>query len=121
MERIRKRVFLGVLASIAIVVLLLPTKLGPVIDRYNPFYQTKAYYTVVKGIGQHIGDGWYEYEFIGYDEDGREQKITKTIQKMLKQNEPLEIIAKGRYAERLVEIDKEDIPFNVRGKLLTIQ
>ena len=50
------------------------TKLGPVIDKYNPFYKTKEYYTVVNTIGQHVGDEWYEYEFIAFDERGKEQK-----------------------------------------------
>ena len=70
-----------------VIVVMLPTKLGPVIDKYNPFYKTKEYYTVVNTIGQHIGDEWYEYEFIAFDERGREQKIKKTVKHMLKRDE----------------------------------
>lgn len=118
---IKKRVLFTAIVITAVIVLLLPTKFGPVIDKYNPFYGTKEYYTIVKDIGQHIGDDWYEYEFVGYDEKGKERKITKTVKHMLKRNEPLKIFAKGRYGESLVEIDTDQIPIKARTKLLTMR
>ncbi|KFN01252.1 hypothetical protein DJ93_2710 [Bacillus clarus] len=69
----KKRILIIVIAMATILVLLIPTKLGPVIDKYNPLYKTKEYYTIVNSIGQHLGDDWYEYEFIAYDEKGRKQ------------------------------------------------
>ncbi|WP_369901441.1 YxeA family protein [Bacillus manliponensis] len=116
-EVVRKRLLTIVIVVSGIIVLLLPTKLGPYIDKYNPFYKTKSYYTLVNDVGYHVGDGWYEYEFVAYDEEGREKKITKTIKQMLKRNEPLKIVAKGRYGEALVSIEKEDIPIKARGFL----
>ncbi|CAM4299261.1 ferrichrome ABC transporter permease [Bacillus manliponensis] len=116
-EVVRKRLLTIVIVVSGIIVLLLPTELGPYIDKYNPFYKTKSYYTLVNDVGYHVGDGWYEYEFVAYDEEGREKKITKTIKQMLKRNEPLKIVAKGRYGEALVSIEKEDIPIKARGFL----
>ncbi|WP_440898705.1 YxeA family protein [Bacillus cereus] len=109
------------MAALAMIILLLPTKIGPVIDKYNPFYKTKEYYTIVNGIGQHIGDDWYEYEFVAYDEKGRQQTIKKTVKHMLKRDEPLKIFAKGRYGESLVEIDVQNIPVQARSKLLAVR
>ena len=43
----KKIMIATIIAMIVIVVMLLPTKLGPVIDKYNPLYKTKEYYTVV--------------------------------------------------------------------------
>ncbi|MEH7457426.1 YxeA family protein [Bacillus sp. JJ1127] len=117
----KKRIIFTVIAMVAVVVLLLPTKLGPVIDKYNPFYKAKEYYTVVNSIGQHIGDGRYEYEFVAYDEKGREQTIKKTVNHMLKRNESLKVVAKGRYAESLVEIEAQNIPVQARSKLLEMR
>ncbi|PEB55520.1 ferrichrome ABC transporter permease [Bacillus pseudomycoides] len=117
----KKRIIFTAIVMVAVVVLLLPTKLGPVIDKYNPFYKTKEYYTIVNGIGQHIGDGWYEYEFVAYDEKGREQTIKKTVNHMLKRNEPLKVVAKGRYAESVVEIEAQNIPVQARSKLLEMR
>lgn len=117
-EKVKKRVIITGMAALAMILLLLPTKLGPVIDKYNPFYKTKEYYTIVNGIGQHIGDDWYEYEFVAYDEKGRQQTIKKTVKHMLKRDEPLKIFAKGRYGESLVEIDAQNIPVQARSKLL---
>ncbi len=70
----KKKMITTIIAMIVIVIMLLPTKLGPVIDKYNPFYKTKEYYTVVNTIGQHIGDEWYEYEFIAFDETWKRTK-----------------------------------------------
>ncbi len=120
-EKVKKRVIITGMAALAMIILLLPTKLGPVIDKYNPFYKTKEYYTIVNGIGQHIGDDWYEYEFVAYDEKGRKQTIKKTVKHMLKRDEPLKIFAKGRYGESLVEIDVQNIPVQARSKLLAVR
>ena len=98
---IMKKTITTIIAMIVIVVMLLPTKLGPVIDKYNPFYKTKEYYTVVNTIGQHIGDEWYEYEFIAFDERGREQKIKKTVKHMLKRDEALKVLRKDVTVNRL--------------------
>lgn len=119
--RIKKRVIATVIAAVVVIILLLPTKLGPVIDKYNPFYKTKEYYTIVNGIGQHVGNDWYEYEFVAYDEKGRKQKIKKTVKHMLKRDEPLKIFAKGRYGESFVEIDAQSIPVQARSKLLLMR
>ncbi|PEY33636.1 ferrichrome ABC transporter permease [Bacillus cereus] len=116
--KIKKRVIVTGVAALAMIILLLPTKLGPVIDKYNPFYKTKEYYTIVNDIGQHVGDDWYEYEFVAYDEKGRQQTIKKTVKHMLKKDESLKIFAKGRYGESLVEIDAQNIPMQARSKLL---
>ncbi|PFK43228.1 ferrichrome ABC transporter permease [Bacillus cereus] len=120
-EKVKKRVIITGMAALAMIILLLPTKIGPVIDKYNPFYKTKEYYTIVNGIGQHIGDDWYEYEFVAYDEKGRQQTIKKTVKHMLKRDEPLKIFAKGRYGESLVEIDVQNIPVQARSKLLAVR
>lgn len=120
-EKVKKRVIITGMAALAMIILLLPTKLGPVIDKYNPFYKTKEYYTIVNGIGQHIGNDWYEYEFVAYDEKGRQQTIKKTVKHMLKRDEPLKIFAKGRYGESLVEIDAQNIPVQARSKLLAVR
>ena len=55
-------------------------------------------------IGQHIGDEWYEYEFIAFDERGREQKIKKTVKHMLKRDEALKVYAKDATARRLKKL-----------------
>ncbi|EOP62087.1 ferrichrome ABC transporter permease [Bacillus cereus] len=115
----KKKMITTIIAMIVIVVMLLPTKLGPVIDKYNPLYKTKEYYTVVNTIGQHIGDEWYEYEFIAFDERGKEQKIKKTVKHMLKRDEALKVYAKGRYGETIEEIEAVNIPINAKSKLLT--
>ncbi|MBY0596452.1 YxeA family protein [Bacillus bingmayongensis] len=120
-ERVKKRVIITGIATVAATILLLPTKLGPVIDKYNPFYKTKEYYTIVNGIGQHVGDDWYEYEFVAYDEKGREQTIKKTVKNMLKRDEALKIFAKGRYGESLVEIEDQNIPVQARSQLLKMR
>lgn len=117
-EKVKKRVIITGIAIVAAIVLLLPTQFGPVIDKYNPFYKTKEYYTVVNSIGQHIGDDWYEYEFVAYDEKGREQKIKKTVKHMLKRDETLKVFAKGRYGESLVEIEPQNIPVQARSKII---
>ena len=52
-------------------------------------------------IGQHIGDEWYEYEFIAFDERGREQKIKKTVKHMLKRDEALKVLQKDVTVNRL--------------------
>lgn len=114
----KKRVIITGIALVAVIILLLPTKLGPVIDKYNPFCKTKGYYTIVNDVGQHIGDEWYEYEFVAYDEKGRAQTIKKTVKHMLKRSESLKITAKGRYGESLVEIEVQNIPVQARSKLL---
>ncbi len=116
--RVKKRVIITGITMVAAIILLLPTKFGPVIDKYNPFYKTKEYYTSVNDVGQHIGDEWYEYEFVAYDEKGRAQTIKKTVKHMLKRNESLKITAKGRYGESLVEIEAQNIPVQARSKLL---
>lgn len=119
--RVKKRVIATVIVIVVAIILLLPTKFGPVIDKYNPFYKTREYYTIVNGIGQHIGDDWYEYEFIAYDEKGRKQTIKKTVKHMLKRDESLKIFAKGRYGESFVEIDAQNIPVQARSKLLSMR
>ncbi|WP_242296768.1 MULTISPECIES: YxeA family protein [unclassified Bacillus cereus group] len=117
----KKKMITTIIAMIVIVIMLLPTKLGPVIDKYNPLYKTKEYYTVVNTIGQHIGDEWYEYEFIAFDERGREQKIKKTVKHMLKRDETLKVYAKGRYGESIEEIEAVNIPINAKSKLLAMR
>ncbi|MGG5796012.1 YxeA family protein [Bacillus nitratireducens] len=117
----KKKMITTIIAMIVIVVMLLPTKLGPVIDKYNPLYTTKEYYTIVDAIGQHVGDEWYEYEFIAFDERGREQKIKKTVKHMLKRDEALKVYAKGRYGEAIEEIEAGNIPINAKSKLLTMR
>ncbi|KYG36763.1 YxeA family protein [Bacillus gaemokensis] len=117
----KKRIIFTGVALVAIIVLLLPTKLGPVIDKYNPFYKTKEYYTIVNGIGQHVGDDWYEYEFVAYDDKGRAQNIKKTVKHMLKRDETLKVVAKGRYGEALAEIEVQNIPVQARSKLLAMR
>lgn len=116
--RVKKRVIATVIIMVVAIILLLPTKLGPVIDKYNPFYKTREYYTIVNSIGQHVGNDWYEYEFIAYDEKGRKQTIKKTVKHRLKRDETLKIFAKGRYGESLVEIEAQNIPVQARSKLL---
>ncbi|WP_459503374.1 YxeA family protein [Bacillus sp. C1] len=117
-KKVKKRVITIGIVIVTAILLLLPTQFGPVIDKYNPFYKTKEYYTVVNSMGQHIGDDWYEYEFVAYDEKGREKKIKKTVKHMLKRDEAVKIFAKGRYGESLVEIDPQNIPVQARSKLL---
>ncbi|AAT62118.1 TPA: YxeA family protein [Bacillus cereus] len=117
----KKKMITTIIAMLVIVVMLLPTKLGPVIDKYNPFYKTKEYYTVVNTIGQHVGDEWYEYEFIAFDERGKEQKIKKTVKHMLKRDEMLKVYAKGRYGESIEEIEAVNIPINAKSKLLSMR
>ncbi|WP_277926632.1 MULTISPECIES: YxeA family protein [unclassified Bacillus cereus group] len=119
-EVLKKKIIITIIAMAALLILLSPTRLGPVIDKYNPFYKTKEYYTVVNDIGQHIGDGWYEYEFVAYDEKGRKKTITKKVNRMLKRNEPLKIFAKGSYGESIIEIEPQDIPVQARTKLLAV-
>ncbi|MDR4174338.1 ferrichrome ABC transporter permease, partial [Bacillus nitratireducens] len=75
----KKKINTSIIAMIVIVVMLLPTNIGPIIEKYNTLYKTKEYYTVVNTIGQHIGDELYEYEFIAFVERGKEQKIKKTV------------------------------------------
>ncbi len=118
---VKKKMITTIIAMLVIVVMLLPTKLGPVIDKYNPLYKTKEYYTVVNTIGQHVGDEWYEYEFIAFDERGREQKIKKTVKHMLKRDEALKVYAKGRYGESIEEIEAVNIPINAKSKLLAMR
>ncbi len=117
----KKKMITTIIAILVIVVMLLPTKLGPVIDKYNPLYKTKEYYTVVNTIGQHVGDEWYEYEFIAFDERGREQKIKKTVKHMLKRDEALKVYAKGRYGESIEEIEAVNIPIKAKSKLLAMR
>ncbi|MDR4986741.1 ferrichrome ABC transporter permease [Bacillus cereus] len=117
----KKKMITTVIAIAVIGVVLLPTKLGPVIDKYNPLYKTKEYYTIVNTIGQHVGDEWYEYEFIAFDERGKEQKIKKTVKHMLKRDEALKVYAKGRYGESIEEIEATNIPINAKSKLLAMR
>lgn len=117
----KKKMITTIIAMVVIVIMLLPTKLGPVIDKYNPLYKTKEYYTVVNTIGQPIGDEWYEYELIAFDERGKEQKIKKTVKHMLKRDEALKVYAKGRYGEAIEEIEAVNIPIKAKSKLLAMR
>ncbi|HDR7793634.1 TPA: YxeA family protein [Bacillus luti] len=114
----KKKMITTVIAIAVMVVVLMPTTLGPFIDKYNPLYKTKEYYTIVNTIGQPVGDEWYEYEFIAFDERGKEQKIKKTVKHMLKRDEALRVLAKGRYGESIEEIEITNIPINAKSKLL---
>lgn len=93
-------------------------------DRINPFISTDEYYTVVKEDGKYLGkdkvrpeDDCYEYKFIGYNNEGKEQKIIINAPKNLRHDVYLLIYAKGKNGKYYEEVQKDQIPMAVKEKL----
>ncbi len=93
-------------------------------DRINPFISTDEYYTVVKEDGKYLGkdkvrpeDDCYEYKFIGYNNEGKEQKIIINAPKNLRHDAYLLIYAKGKNGKYYEEVQKDQIPMAVKEKL----
>lgn len=93
-------------------------------DRINPFISTDEYYTVVKEDGKYLGkdkvrpeDDCYEYKFIGYNNEGKEQKIIINAPKNLRHDAYLLIYAKGKNGKYYEEVQKDQIPMVVKEKL----
>ncbi|WP_077603844.1 YxeA family protein [Oceanobacillus sojae] len=54
--------------------------------------------------------GKYKYVFLGYNEEGDEQQITKVMNKELRPNAFLRMDASGSYGKGWIEVMEEDIP-----------
>ncbi|EOP91870.1 hypothetical protein IGM_01930 [Bacillus cereus HuB4-4] len=94
------------------------TKGGPMVDRFNPTLEVKKYYTVVEKAGEKHGDS-YEFEFVSYDEDGKQQKIILSASKQLKKGAYLLVEAKGTNGKNWREVQFDEIPEQVKGKIIT--
>lgn len=59
-----------------------------------------------------LWNGKYKYVFLGYNEEGDEQQITKVMNKELRPNAFLRMDASGSYGKGWIEVLEEDIPEN---------
>ncbi|NMF06027.1 YxeA family protein [Clostridium beijerinckii] len=93
-------------------------------DRMNPFISSDNYYTVVKTDGKYLGkdkihteDDCYEYEFTGYSNEGKEQKIIINAPKSLRHDAYLLINSKGKNGKYYEEVQLDKIPEAAKAKL----
>ncbi|MDV4151812.1 YxeA family protein [Clostridium sp. AL.422] len=93
-------------------------------DRLNPFITTDSYYTIVKADGKYLGkdkvrpeEDCYEYEFIGYNIAGEEQKIIINAPKNLRHDAYLLVSSKGKNGKYYEEVQLDQIPIEVKEKL----
>ncbi|SHI01078.1 YxeA family protein [Clostridium intestinale] len=94
------------------------------VDRINPFISTDKYYTVIKEDGKYLGkdkvrpeDECYEHEFIGYNNEGKEQKIIINAAKKLRHGAYLLIDSKGKNGKYYEEVQPDQIPAAIKEKL----
>lgn len=97
---------------------------GVRIDRINPLVKIDDYYTVVKNDGKHLGKDpilkdseSYEYEFLGYNSDGKGQNITINVTKKPRHDTYLKITAKGANGKYWIEVQPNEIPNAAKSKL----
>ncbi|MCH1626430.1 YxeA family protein [Ferdinandcohnia quinoae] len=116
--------------AIAVVILILVgigaflIKGGVIIDRINPFVKVDEYYTIVDTKGKHLGKDSirknkesYEYQFIGYNVEGKKQEVTIKVTKDLRIGAYLKITAKGQNGKSWTEVQPDEIPEKVKKKL----
>jgi|SRR5690625_102818 len=94
------------------------------LDRINPVTKIDDYYTVVDTEGKHQGkdsirkdEESYEYDFIGFNKEGKKQEITIKVTKKLAQEAYLKIISKGRNGKSWQEVERGEIPEDVLAEL----
>ncbi|WP_454054136.1 YxeA family protein [Clostridium sp. Marseille-Q7071] len=93
-------------------------------DRMNPFLKRDTYYTVVKTDGKYLGkdkirkeDECYQYEFIGYNGEGKEQKIIINAPKNLRHGAYLSVQSAGKSGKNYGEVQLNEIPEAAKAKL----
>ncbi|MED0664394.1 YxeA family protein [Geobacillus thermodenitrificans] len=85
-------------------------------DHINPFIPKEVIYVQIYEDPAPHGQG-YKYTLTGYTEDGEEKKITFTAGKVLKEKAILKVNAKGSFVEKWEEVQPEELPEKVRGKM----
>ncbi|MEN1936811.1 YxeA family protein [Paenibacillus sp. 102] len=97
---------------------------GVMVDRLNPLVKMDDYYTVVKADGKHLGKDSiredsesYEYNFKGFDSNGKEQDITINVTKKLRHGAYLKVTAKGQNGKSWMEVQPNEIPDAAKAKL----
>lgn len=93
-------------------------------DRMNPFLKREIYYTIVKTDGKYLGqdkvrkeDKCYQYEFVGYNSEGKEQKIIINATKNLRHGAYLSILSAGKSGKNYEEVQPNEIPNAAKVKL----
>ncbi|WP_068793843.1 YxeA family protein [Brevibacillus laterosporus] len=91
------------------------------LDRLNPIIPVKPYYTIVQTDGKKLSDTQWEYQFIGYDDEGQQNTFIMIASKNLRKGAYLEVYAKGLNGKGWTEITPAGIPEKAQIKLSSPQ
>ncbi|ATO51626.1 hypothetical protein BrL25_22540 [Brevibacillus laterosporus DSM 25] len=114
--------FVIILASIVAGILLLLFALrgqSVMLDRLNPTIPVKPYYTVVETDGKKLNDTQWEYQFVGYDDQGEQNTFIMIASKNLRKGAYLEVYAKGLNGKGWTEVTPAGVPEKAQIKLST--
>ncbi|MDN9010137.1 YxeA family protein [Brevibacillus laterosporus] len=112
--------FVIMLAAIAAGILLLLFALrgqSVMLDRLNPIIPVKPYYTIVQTDGKKLNDKQWEYQLVGYDEEGQQNTFIMIASKNLRKGAYLEVYAKGLNGKGWTEVTPAGIPEKAQIKL----
>lgn len=88
-------------------------------DRLNPFVPEEEVYVQINEKGVPRSPGGYDYTLQGYTKKGEKKEVTFYAGKQLKADAFLKLSAKGTYVETWQEVYADQMPEEVKERLIS--